>query len=718
MVGKGKKKKLQKSINALHEENKNLKKKIELLFKENQSLKNKAENEKGHYVSIEKKHDENSDVKQHQVFAQRQVLANRFMSVGITIASVIRFRRYRSGSFGSKLSLVSGLSAAYVYYSSAKILANIKSRYRNDVLHKACQKSFLTSIFLTIVMLYRFARNRKIVPTGFMVLVTALVSKLNYNGMTTCQHKVVDSVKKNETQSNQAQSNQAQSNQAQSNQAQSNQAQSNQAQSNQAQSNQAQSNQAQSNQAQSNQAQSNETNKVKESTSKYRCPECQSDFAKWNLCRSHLKATGHLSKVKQKQKKCSVPPSNYTCIICKVPGHWKEFCPELPSPTHDATLLPSQSCQQISIFQMVGFSLIAVMIGVAMYCQLRLYLSSPGVLSRNIVILKLMMIATILIIGLVTTKCIYTSILNGKKKKNKQKNRPRKIIKDRTQAVQMRIWKELPPENRPVAAHPIGGGKCNCSHCTIQRNATITINGITKPLLKQNFKTIDLWNRAHMGYLLRSGKYLHAMFEDQLAISKMDDNEVEKKQNKSCCQSIFHWIGWVRCFSKKTKRNNKKKRNNKNNKPWFQHCPCDHHSKEYINERIKSNERLDRHASQITMKNIHRAPCDYCHIFTALTLEHIVPASKGGSYSVNNFALICRRCQESRGNKAMLYWLNEDCNLLKYKKSLRTLSGKTTSDVDDWWSRMSNVYPPMKMTEQCNIIQKYFQVRGIHLHQC
>ena len=46
--------------------------------------------------------------------------------------------------------------------------------------------------------------------------------------------------------------------------------------------------------------------------------------------------------------------------------------------------------------------------------------------------------------------------------------------------------------------------------------------------------------------------------------------------------------------------------------------------------------------------------CFWCGVQTqdgALTLDHLVPVSKGGSHHLSNLVLACQRCNEKRGNK-------------------------------------------------------------------
>lgn len=49
--------------------------------------------------------------------------------------------------------------------------------------------------------------------------------------------------------------------------------------------------------------------------------------------------------------------------------------------------------------------------------------------------------------------------------------------------------------------------------------------------------------------------------------------------------------------------------------------------------------------------------CVYCGSTEKLTLDHIVPKSKGGSNNTNNLACCCRSCNSSKKDKSLEEWL-------------------------------------------------------------
>jgi uncharacterized membrane protein (UPF0136 family) len=106
----------------------------------------------------------------------KAVLSNRAMSVAMVLGGLMGFRA------GSKMSLVAGAAAAYMYHTSATAIE--KSRPGTAVFQSGHRKSFTVSVLLGLVMLYRFLSTRKIMPSGLVVLLTAGTAHLNYKGMT------------------------------------------------------------------------------------------------------------------------------------------------------------------------------------------------------------------------------------------------------------------------------------------------------------------------------------------------------------------------------------------------------------------------------------------------------------------------------------------------------------------------------------------------------
>lgn len=51
--------------------------------------------------------------------------------------------------------------------------------------------------------------------------------------------------------------------------------------------------------------------------------------------------------------------------------------------------------------------------------------------------------------------------------------------------------------------------------------------------------------------------------------------------------------------------------------------------------------------------------CCYCATRSALSVDHLLPRSKGGSHDGDNMVWACKSCNSSKGNKDVLLWLSE-----------------------------------------------------------
>ncbi len=88
--------------------------------------------------------------------------------------------------------------------------------------------------------------------------------------------------------------------------------------------------------------------------------------------------------------------------------------------------------------------------------------------------------------------------------------------------------------------------------------------------------------------------------------------------------------------------------------------------REYVKERTKPDE------------------CIYCGNKTDLTLEHILPRSRGGPDTTDNAVMVCKSCNSSKGDKRLYEWYTLDRRYElpriaegKYLKLLYTLHEQT-----------------------------------------
>jgi 5-methylcytosine-specific restriction endonuclease McrA len=54
----------------------------------------------------------------------------------------------------------------------------------------------------------------------------------------------------------------------------------------------------------------------------------------------------------------------------------------------------------------------------------------------------------------------------------------------------------------------------------------------------------------------------------------------------------------------------------------------------------------------------HNGRCHYCQKVAKLTLDHVIPLSRGGKHSKDNVVPACKHCNSSKGNKTLEEWNN------------------------------------------------------------
>jgi hypothetical protein len=96
--------------------------------------------------------------------------------------------------------------------------------------------------------------------------------------------------------------------------------------------------------------------------------------------------------------------------------------------------------------------------------------------------------------------------------------------------------------------------------------------------------------------------------------------------------------------------------------------------------------------------------CGYCGSCTKLTLEHVLPLSRGGPDIPDNAILVCQKCNSAKGSKRLYEWkgLKEKDEIPriaegKYLKLLYQLHEKNGT-LD---SRIEDLCPNCDMRENC-----------------
>ena len=56
------------------------------------------------------------------------------------------------------------------------------------------------------------------------------------------------------------------------------------------------------------------------------------------------------------------------------------------------------------------------------------------------------------------------------------------------------------------------------------------------------------------------------------------------------------------------------------------------------------------------LKDLYAGPCSYCGASGEMTLDHVVPISRGGVHGVSNLVPACGPCNFSKGQKLLIEW--------------------------------------------------------------
>ncbi len=112
--------------------------------------------------------------------------------------------------------------------------------------------------------------------------------------------------------------------------------------------------------------------------------------------------------------------------------------------------------------------------------------------------------------------------------------------------------------------------------------------------------------------------------------------------------------------------------------------------REYVKEREKPEE------------------CIYCSAKTNLTLDHILPRSRGGPDTADNAVWVCKTCNSSKGDKRLYEWYTlEKRNELpriaegKYLKLLHQLHEQTDTLNTNTKDRATQLCPKCDLTAKC-----------------
>jgi 5-methylcytosine-specific restriction endonuclease McrA len=75
--------------------------------------------------------------------------------------------------------------------------------------------------------------------------------------------------------------------------------------------------------------------------------------------------------------------------------------------------------------------------------------------------------------------------------------------------------------------------------------------------------------------------------------------------------------------------------------------------------------------------------CSYCGSIKDLTIDHIIPLSRGGSHSFDNLTCACLKCNAEKGNRTPEEW-GTPLYTRPYKPFSKLEVILKTSNVDEW----------------------------------
>lgn len=84
-------------------------------------------------------------------------------------------------------------------------------------------------------------------------------------------------------------------------------------------------------------------------------------------------------------------------------------------------------------------------------------------------------------------------------------------------------------------------------------------------------------------------------------------------------------------------------------------------ARQSVRNRVLANSKFE--IIEKNLRRIYNSKCWKCGSTKNLSLDHIIPLSKGGNHSAGNIMTLCRSCNSSKSNKLLAEW--------RYKELIR-----------------------------------------------
>jgi 5-methylcytosine-specific restriction endonuclease McrA len=99
--------------------------------------------------------------------------------------------------------------------------------------------------------------------------------------------------------------------------------------------------------------------------------------------------------------------------------------------------------------------------------------------------------------------------------------------------------------------------------------------------------------------------------------------------------------------------------------------------------RIPYRKLLSVRPSKNLIKKIGNYTCAYCGSIHNLTVDHMIPLSRGGTHTFDNLVCACRKCNEEKGNRTPQEWGRLPYKL-EYKPTSKLEIILKKSNVSEW----------------------------------
>jgi 5-methylcytosine-specific restriction endonuclease McrA len=80
--------------------------------------------------------------------------------------------------------------------------------------------------------------------------------------------------------------------------------------------------------------------------------------------------------------------------------------------------------------------------------------------------------------------------------------------------------------------------------------------------------------------------------------------------------------------------------------------------------RARKNENGVFSVSKKELKKLYSSPCFYCGSSNKITIDHVIPISRGGTHGIGNLVAACAFCNGSKNSKFLIEW-KRDLTFLK-----------------------------------------------------